>query len=265
MIHHDTPSPPPAAQKGLLDAPPRTTFVLGVFVGIAVTSIVALLLILPRIGASSTAKNTNTALGTTATGDTQAPPPAEPAQDATKIAKPSKDDYYRGVAPEKADIVLVEYSDYQCPFCSRLHPTMKQLMKDYEGKISWVYRHFPLTSIHPNAQPAAEAAECAGELGGNEKFWEFSDKLFENQTTLGSSLYTQLAKDLKINEATFASCISSGKHTATVNAELTEGSNAGVNGTPGTFIFKGTDPEGAQLIAGALPYESFKAAIDQLL
>lgn len=271
MIHHETPHEPPAAsarRPGLLDAPPKTTFVLGLFVGAAATAIVALLLILPRLGntpgSTATAGTNSNVAGATDTSGQEAPP-TQPTEDATKIAKPSSADYYRGVAPDKAKVVLVEYSDYQCPFCSRFHPTMKRVMEDYQGQVSWVYRHFPLSSIHPNAQPAAEAAECVGELGGRDKFWEFTDKLFENQSQLSASYYTELAKQLKIDEKKFNACVSAGKYAQKISASEAEASSAGVNGTPGTFIMKGTDLATGRLIAGAYPIETVKQTIDALL
>ncbi len=86
-------------------------------------------------------------------------------------------DRYQG--SKSARLALIEYSDYQCPFCQRVHPTLKQMMKEYDGKIVWVYRHFPL-GFHPNAVPLATAAECAGEIGGNDAFWAYSDKVMTN-------------------------------------------------------------------------------------
>lgn len=88
-------------------------------------------------------------------------------------------DHIRGSSD--APITIIEYSDFQCPFCIRFHPTMLQVMAEYEGRVRWVYRHLPLTAIHPEAEPAALAAECAGELGGNDAFWQFADGLFANQ------------------------------------------------------------------------------------
>lgn len=166
-------------------------------------------------------------------------------------------DWVRG--DKDAAVTVIEYSDFQCPFCSRFHPTMQQVMKDYDGKVRWVWRHFPL-SFHPEAEPSAEAAECAGEQG---KFWEYGDKLIENQATLGAALYTKLAADLGLNKSKFESCLSSDRNIAKVRAQATAGAGAGVTGTPGSFVI-GADGE-VQEIRGALPYESVKAAIEAAL
>lgn len=100
--------------------------------------------------------------------------------------------------PTTAPITMIEYSDFQCPFCERVHPTLKQIMTAYPDKVRWVYRDFPLTMIHPEAQGAAVAAECAAEIGGNEAYWGMVDLLFQNQQQLGQALYLQNAITLKL-------------------------------------------------------------------
>ena len=167
------------------------------------------------------------------------------------------DDHIRGDV--NAPITIIEYSDFECPFCSQFHPTMQQVMTDYDGQVRWIFRHFPL-SFHPDALPAANAAECAGEQG---RFWEYGDALFENQTSLGDELYEKLAVDLKINTTQFNTCLSSNKFKSKIETQAQEGGAAGVSGTPGSFII-GEDGS-AIPIRGALPYSSIKAAIDELL
>lgn len=180
------------------------------------------------------------------------------------VAPIGDQDHIRG--DKNAKVTLLEYSDYQCPFCQRFHPTMKRVMDEYKGKVRWVYRHFPLSSIHPYAQKAAEAAECAGEQG---KFWELSDLFFEKQNEWAQSGldqakmngYAQQAgvKDVK----KFESCVTSGKLAQHVSSDLASGEAAGVTGTPGTIVL---GPNGEkQLIPGALPYEAVKQMIDSLL
>ena len=176
------------------------------------------------------------------------------------VAPVTDQDHIRG--DKNAKITLVEYSDYQCPFCSRFHPTLVQLMNEYKGKVRWVFRHFPLSSIHPDSQKAAEASECASEQG---KFCEMTDKMFEKQA-LGVDVaklagYAQEAgvKDIK----KFSDCLSSGKYAARVASDTASGEAAGVTGTPGSIVL-GPDGE-QQLIPGALPYESVKRIVDSML
>ena len=176
------------------------------------------------------------------------------------VAPVTDQDHIRG--DKNAAITLVEYSDFQCPFCSRFHPTLLQMMNEYKGKVRWVYRHFPLSSIHPDAQKAAEAAECASEQG---KFWEMADKMFEKQA-LGVDVaklagYAQEAgvKDIK----KFNDCVSSGRMAPRVASDLASGEAAGVTGTPGSIVL---GPNGEkELIPGALPYESVKQILDSML
>ena len=165
----------------------------------------------------------------------------------------TKDNHIRG--DFNAPITLVEFSDFECPFCERHYPTLSQILDEYKGKVRLVYKHFPL-GFHPNAQKAAEASECADEQG---KFWEYHDKLFANQPN-GYSLekFKQWAKDLGLNSGKFDACLDSGKFAQKVQADYQEGAQKGVNGTPATFV-------NGQLVSGAVPYGSFKQIIDDLL
>ena len=176
----------------------------------------------------------------------QAPPPAGRQQ------IDLDDDPFLG--DENAPVTIVSFEDYQCPFCQRsFQQTFPLLMKDYidTGKVKYVYRDFPL-SFHPEAQAAAEASECADDQG---KFWEYHDALFENQQTLGSSLYTQLANQLGLDVKEFDSCLSSGKFRQEVQADFSYGSSVGVSGTPTFFI------NGIKLV-GAQPYQAFQQIIE---
>lgn len=179
----------------------------------------------------------------------------------SKIAAVGSDDHVRG--DEDADITIVEYSDFECPFCARFHETVQQVVDDYAGKVRWVYRHFPL-SFHPESVNAAEAAECAGEQG---KFWEYGDALVENQDELGEDLYKELASDLGLNATQFDSCRTSDKYIDKIENDTKEGASAGVTGTPGSFIYrtdaKGTDS--AIIVKGAQSASAVKSAIDSLL
>ena len=180
-----------------------------------------------------------------------------PTAELTSVPAVSDDDHVRG--SKNAEITIVEYSDFECPYCSSFHPTLQEVMKNYEGKVRWVYRHFPL-SFHPDALPAANAAECAAEQG---KFWEYGDKLFANQDKLGEAYYRQLAGEFGLNVSKWEDCVKTQKYNDKIQAQAQAGGAAGVTGTPGSFIV-GKDGK-AIPIQGALPYASVAQAIDQLL
>ena len=131
----------------------------------------------------------------------------------------------------KAPVMIVEFSDYQCPYCRQVENTLKGLLGKYKGKVSLAYRDFPLT-IHPQAQLAAEASRCAGEQG---KFWEYHDQLF-NASDLQRPALLEDARSLKLDEKQFDSCLTAGKYRAEIERDAQEGAQAGVSGTPGFFI-----------------------------
>ena len=181
-----------------------------------------------------------------------------------KIKPVTDKDHIRG--NKNAKLTLVEYSDLECPFCKRFHPTMQELLKAYGDKIRWVYRHFPL-SFHANAQKEAEASECVADLGGNDKFWEFTDKIFERTEANGTGFALDklgpLASELGVNQAEFQTCLDSGKYEKLVKNQIEDVSTGGVSGTPATFVI---DSKGnSQIVVGAQPIEAFKTIIDQEL
>lgn len=186
------------------------------------------------------------------------------AQKATKKPDITTDDYIRG--NKNAKVTLVEYSDLECPFCKRFHPTMQQVMKEYGDKVRWVYRHYPL-AFHQNAQKEAEAVECAGKLGGNEGFWNYVDAILERTTANGTGFaldkLSPLAKELGINEVSFQECLDSNEFAKKVKDQMAKGSEEGVSGTPGTIII-GVNAE-TQLVPGAIPFEKIKPMIDNAL
>ncbi|MEK7218086.1 MAG: thioredoxin domain-containing protein [Patescibacteria group bacterium] len=169
-------------------------------------------------------------------------------------------DHYKGSA--EATIALVEYTDYQCPYCKRAHPTFQKLVDDYDGKVVWVMRHFPLTSIHPNALPAAEAAECVAAVGGNEEFWTFTDAVMAQDDPFQK--LPELAEAAGVDRGEFAACVQGGTMRQKIQDEAGDGSAAGVQGTPTTFVMN-LQTKKTQIVGGAVPYESFKSAIDGLL
>lgn len=169
-----------------------------------------------------------------------------------------------------APITILEFSDFQCPFCARFHvQTLPLLLEEYidAGKVNLVYRDFPIQSIHPNALPAAVAAECANEQG---KYWEYHDTLFEKQSVwarLNSdaaiSTFSQFATDVGLEQQQFDSCLGSGKYLEEVQHDMREAREYGITGTPGFFV--GNEEIGFVKINGAQPFEIFKRVIDAQL
>lgn len=161
---------------------------------------------------------------------------------------------------ENAPVTIVEFSDFQCPFCKRFATeTFPQIAADYieTGKVRFVFRDFPLGN-HPNAAPAANAAECIREQGGDAMYIKYHDDLFANQEELSVEKYKELASHYDIDQAQFASCVDENKFADEVQADFNDGAQYGVRGTPAFFI-------NGNLFAGAQPYENFKAAIEQVL
>ena len=165
------------------------------------------------------------------------------------------DDTIKG--DKNAPVTIVEWSDFECPFCARFYEqTLPQIEKNYidTGKVKLVFRDFPL-NFHANAQKAAEAAECAGE---QDKYWEMHDMLFEKAVQGGVSSFKQYADDIGLNTNKFNSCLDSGEMAAEVAADMRAGQAAGITGTPG-FIING------KIVSGAQPYQAFAAAIEEAL
>lgn len=184
---------------------------------------------------------------------------------ANQKAKPVSDsDHIRG--NKDAKISVIEYSDLECPFCKSFHPTTQELIKTYGDKIRLVYRHYPL-SFHQNAQKEAEASECIAELGGNDTFWSFVDKIFERTTANGTGFALEklgpLAQEIGVDQSKFQTCLDNGKYTKKVQDSITEGTSAGVNGTPSTFVVNAKGD--SQMIVGAQPIEALKTIIDKYL
>jgi protein-disulfide isomerase len=159
------------------------------------------------------------------------------------------------VGAASAPVTLVEFSDFQCPFCQRVEPTLKQLRDKYGDKLRIVWKDFPLTQIHPQAFKAGEAGHCAGEQG---KFWEYHDRLFANQQALQPADLKKHAADLGLNAAAFATCLDSSKFGERVRDGVSQGTSLGVNSTPTIFI-------NGRRLSGAQPLEVFVAAIDEEL
>ena len=162
---------------------------------------------------------------------------------------------YPSLGPDDAKLVIVEFSDFQCPFCRRFHDeTYQALLDAYPGQIRFVYRNLPLTSIHPNAMPAAVASLCANDQNA---YWDFHEKLFSSET-LDETTYIQYAADLGLDVDTFTACLSSGSHDAFIQEDMDFALGLGVQSTP-TFFVNGL------AIVGAQPLVNFKQIIDKEL
>jgi protein-disulfide isomerase len=176
-----------------------------------------------------------------------APPPPAEKQDISVGDAPVK-------GPKNAPVTIVEWSDFQCPFCGRVIPTVKQIEDTYKGKVRLAFKHQPLP-FHNNAEPAAEAAMAANEQG---KFWEMHDKLFANQQSLDRPSLEKYAQEIGLNMSRFKAALDASKFKERIQKDSAEGMKVGANGTP-TFFINGQKVEGAQ------PFENFKAVIDKEL
>lgn len=169
--------------------------------------------------------------------------------------------------PEAA-ISLIEYSDFECPYCKRFHPTVKELLDKYDGKVNWVYRHFPLAFHNPGAQKQAEASECAAELGGNDAFWAYTDAVYERTRSGGKGFPLEqlapLAAELGMDEGAFKECLDSDRHADRVNEDMQEGIRIGISGTPGNVLLHNETGD-ALMRSGAQPLGNLTEAVEQLL
>src|SRR3989344_8805449 len=241
------------SERNFFDMAPKQSLFFGLITGIAVMSLAANAYFLVGNDGLSGLKNKNTNTAPTLNQNPTAAPTPEPSDDFSKVPKVSNDDHIRG--DKNAAVTMIEYSDFQCPFCQRVKPTLDQVLSDYSGKVRLVYRHFPLNSIHPKAQKSADASECASE---QDKFWEYHDLLFANQSALDVASLKKYAGQLGLKQSQFDSCLDAGKYAAKVNQQSAEAQASGITGTPGTWV-------GDQLVKGAYPYETFKQIIDSMV
>lgn len=181
-----------------------------------------------------------------------------------EVAKVTADEHIRGNL--SADVVIVEYSDPECPFCKTFHNTMIQLMSNYGPKVAWVYRQFPIAQLHSKAPKEAEATECVAELGGNLAFWSYLDKIFvttNSNDSLDPAQLPILAASVDVDQTKFNTCLSSGKYTDKIKTDIKAAYDAGARGTPYTVLIA---KNGTKVIVnGAEPIDMVKAKIDALL
>lgn len=189
----------------------------------------------------------------------------QPTPEKIEIEPVSASDHIRG--DKNARFALIEYSDLECPFCKRFHPTAQQVLDAYKGQLMWVYRHFPLDQLHSKARKEAEATECAGELASEEGFWQLADKIYEvtpSNNGLNLEDLPKLAAEVGIDQAKFKACLDSGKYKDRVEEDYQSGLSAGVQGTPGNILLD-TKTGRTVVIPGAVPFDSLKQSIDSLI
>ncbi|HCM43517.1 MAG: Sodium/proton antiporter [Candidatus Kaiserbacteria bacterium GW2011_GWC2_49_12] len=177
----------------------------------------------------------------------------------------SKSDHMRG-NPD-ALVKIVEYSDFECPYCKQFHNTMNQIMDEYErdGQVAWIYRQFPLDQLHPvKARSESVASECVNEIGGNDAFWRFANRFFEltpsnNQTDI-ATIIPQIVRELGIDEQSFNTCMDSGKYDERIESDIANAFETGGRGTPWSIVIA---PNGKTFqLSGAQPYASVKQLIE---
>ncbi len=196
---------------------------------------------------------------------TIAPATTEENNTVSEIRPVDDTDFIKG--NPNAPIRIVEYSDYDCPYCKDFHNIMTQIMNEYgvTGKVSWVYRQLPLEQLHPNSPRISEAALCVGEIGGNDAFWKFSDRIFKEREVDELTNMTRLseyAEAAGIDRTAFMSCLDSGRQKDKVADSVKDGLDAGIIGTPHSFVLVGNQ---TAAINGAQPYEIVKQIIENLL
>ncbi len=233
---------------------PKQVFLGGIAMGFLVLCTIGFFILLPgALGGASNGGGNKAEYYPASPDNAEVPKPTE-----VSVKAVDSKDHVRG--NKNAKITLIEYSDFECPFCARFLPSVEQALKEYPNDVRLVYRHFPL-GFHQQARPAANASECAAEQG---KFWEYHDELFVQQSSLSSdNIYTSIAKSLGLNVNKFNECFKSNKYDKDVADDISSGTLAGVGGTPHTIL---VGPNGETIpLSGALPYEQIKAAIESVL
>ena len=165
-----------------------------------------------------------------------------------------------------APVTLIEFSDFECPFCKSFHATVKKVVEESNGQVRWVYRHFPLDQIHPvKARKEAAASECAAELGGNDAFWKFADRFFavtpSNNKTDIDTVLPRIAREIGLDGAAFASCLASGRHDRRVEEDLQNANATGGRGTPWSLVVSKSGR--IYPLSGAQPYASVKELVER--
>lgn len=197
-------------------------------------------------------------------GGGKAPSVANQPQAAEDLPAVTSKDHILG--DPNAEVIIVEYSDTECPFCKIFHNTLKEIMNEYDGEVAWVYRHFPIPQLHAKAMNEAEATECAAELGGNEIFWSYLHRLFdltESNDSLDPAELPRIAASLGLDVGAFNTCLSSNRHEEKIKDSIEEAVRIGARGTPYSALVARDGRE--VVVNGAEPIEMVRRKIDALL
>ncbi len=230
--------------------------------GILVVSLIACAYLIGNLSAKVQFLSSGIAVPSAGAPAAGAAAPTEPAGPVPDI---TAEDHSRG--DKNAQVILLEYSDLECPFCKSFHPTAKKAIEEFSGKVRWVYRHYPL-SFHANAQKEAEASECVTELGGEDAFWKYIDAIYDRTTANGTGFALDklgpLAAEVGVNQASFQTCLDSGKYADKIKKEEDGGSGAGITGTPGNILLNVKTGKRID-VPGAVPYDQLKTSIEEIL
>lgn len=226
----------------------KTSFALGILAVIALILVLAIFLVIKIFLADNSGSGNN----------------QQNSAQKISLAQPTKFDHLRGSL--FASIIIVEFADLECPYCKEFQAVMKKVYDNYQGQVAWVFRHYPIDSLHSKARKEAEAAECAAELGGNEKFWQYVDYVYNitpSNDGLDPQQLPEIAAAVGLNREKFSTCLASGKYAAKVDNDLQQALIAGgKNGTPYSVILIGSEKIP---LSGAASYEQMKTALDALL
>ncbi|MFB6181894.1 MAG: DsbA family protein [Candidatus Magasanikbacteria bacterium] len=249
---------------------PKASFTIGIVGGVLVLCTVGFFVFLGIYlsgdGFSSQESNDKVANNNQPTQqqDQQRREPPSQNQGNITLSEVTDEDWKRGA--ENPKVTIVEYSDLECPFCKRFHNTMKRVIENYGDQVQWVYRHAPLAQLHSKAPKEALAAECVGNIGGNDKFWAFVDKIFKvtpSNNGLNLDNLPQYAADVGVDKSEFQKCMDTKKYKSEVQKELAGAKKAGLRGTPYSVLI---GPDGSKTpISGAQPYSKVKSIIESKL
>lgn len=185
--------------------------------------------------------------------------PTKNSEEVTDVSKVTLEDSDHVFGNKNADILLVEYSDIDCPFCRVLHPNIKKILSEYPNEVAWVYRDFPLESLHPEAKTKALASECVAKISGEDAYFTYLSYLFENETTAKDLV--SIAKNLGFESGKISTCIENEEAIESVEKDMESGKDLGIQGTPFTILVNRETGE-ASAIRGAVPYENLKQIVD---